>query len=317
MIGRMLITIVLFLASCASPPPATQVSPPTAASVTNTAPEPSDTSAPPTAEPVTIDLTRLPIGDGNYSTTAAAVGSVWTCTPPNPNAGGASTEGPWIRSDGTYDLTAKAVVDGENAWSQQRLITLDGDIRTITGNSLPNHPTGTYPISSADDAYSYDRNPNTISAQSLSVQLPANPTAPAIPSCVPGDAIGIMLTGGVFFNALDGAGRDAGAHETLDLCQGHPERTGEYHYHSLSTCIEEFGGSTTHSPIAGYAFDGFGIYGHHGENGKILTNVDLDECHGHTHAIEWDGKTVELYHYHATWEYPYTVGCYRGIPQYP
>jgi hypothetical protein len=52
---------------------------------------------------------------------------------------------------------------------------------------------------------------------------------------------------------------DCGAHETLDPCQGYPERTGEYHYHSLSTCIEQFGVSRTHSPIAGYSFDGFGI----------------------------------------------------------
>ncbi|HAJ61709.1 MAG TPA: hypothetical protein DCP31_22720 [Cyanobacteria bacterium UBA8543] len=58
--------------------------------------------------------------------------------------------------------------------------------------------------------------------------------------------------------------------------------------------------------------DGFGIYGHRGEGGKVLTNADLDACHGHTHPIEWDGKQVNLYHYHATWEYPYTVGCYRG-----
>ena len=64
----------------------------------------------------------------------------------------------------------------------------------------------------------------------------------------------------------------------------------------------------------GYAFDGFGVYGHYGENGEILTNADLDACHGHTHMIEWDGQRVEMYHYHATYEYPYTIGCYRGTP---
>ncbi|MBI5052160.1 MAG: hypothetical protein HZB52_02705, partial [Chloroflexi bacterium] len=37
-----------------------------------------------------------------------------------------------------------------------------------------------------------------------------------------------------------------------------------------------------------------------------------DVCHGHTHEIEWDGKTVEMYHYHATAEFPYTVSCFRG-----
>ena len=44
----------------------------------------------------------------------------------------------------------------------------------------------------------------------------------------------------------------------------------------------------------------------------MLTNADLDECHGHTHAIAWDGRTVTMYHYHATWEFPYVLGCFRG-----
>jgi YHYH protein len=55
-----------------------------------------------------------------------------------------------------------------------------------------------------------------------------------------------------------------------------------------------------------------GIFGHYGDDGEVLTNDDLDECHGHTHEIEWDGATLEMYHYHATYEFPYTVGCFRG-----
>ena len=27
---------------------------------------------------------------------------------------------------------------------------------------------------------------------------------------------------------------------------------------------------------------------------------------------ERDGKTVVMYHYHATWEFPYAVGCFHG-----
>lgn len=26
----------------------------------------------------------------------------------------------------------------------------------------------------------------------------------------------------------------------------------------------------------------------------------------------WDGRTARLYHYHATWDFPYTIGCLRG-----
>jgi hypothetical protein len=119
-----------------------------------------------------------------------------------------------------------------------------------------------------------------------------------------------MLTGAAVYNGLDGAGRDAVAHEVMDACGGHPDRSGRYHYHGLPSCIDDAGDG--HSALFGYALDGFGIYGRRGDDGAILSNADLDACHGHSHAIEWDGRTVELYHYHATWEYPYTAGCLRG-----
>lgn len=50
--------------------------------------------------------------------------------------------------------------------------------------------------------------------------------------------------------------------------------------------------------------------------GAIAHEV-LDGCHGRTSPVAWDGETVDLYHYVATAEYPYTVGCYRGTPTAP
>jgi hypothetical protein len=67
-----------------------------------------------------------------------------------------------------------------------------------------------------------------------------------------------------------------------------------------------------HSALVGYALDGFGIFGPYDTGGKPLTSADLDDCHGHTHAVPWDGAMVEMYHYHATPDFPYTVGCMRG-----
>jgi hypothetical protein len=266
------------------------------------------------AQDNTIDLRRLPLGDGNVSFDVPQVGYVFSCTSQF-GGGGAAQEGAWMNGDGTYDRTAKTVfVDGEVMWASNFEITLDGDIRLVLGNGLPNHPTGVYPVATSDDAYNYDRNPNTIQAQDVSYELPANPEIAETATCVDFGTIGIMLTGSVFFNALDGPGRDAVAHEILDGCQGHPERTGEYHYHDLSLCIEPEVPESGHSALVGYALDGFGIFGRYGEEGAVMTNADLDECHGHTHEIEWGDATVTMYHYHATWEYPYTLGCYRGTP---
>jgi hypothetical protein len=81
----------------------------------------------------------------------------------------------------------------------------------------------------------------------------------------------------------------------------------------LTSCQKDEGKS--HSLLLGYAFDGFGIFGKRGEAGKLLKNSDLDACHGHSHVIDWDGKKVVMYHYHATWEYPCTLACFKGTPQ--
>jgi hypothetical protein len=125
--------------------------------------------------------------------------------------------------------------------------------------------------------------------------------------------IGFALTNVAIYNALDARGRDAPGYEIQDRCSGHPQRTGQYHYHDYSPCVTDRGGQPGgHSSLVGYALDGFGIFGPRDVNGKIVTNADLDACHGHTHEIVWDGKRTKMYHYHYTYQYPYSDGCYRG-----
>ena len=99
-------------------------------------------------------------------------------------------------------------------------------------------------------------------------------------------SIGVLLTGAQIFNALDALGRDAGAHEVQDRCDGHPEVSGAYHYHSLTSCLKSTDVPGQYSTLVGYAKDGFGIYGNQGESGLPLTNADLDKCHGRAHSIE-------------------------------
>jgi hypothetical protein len=257
-----------------------------------------------------VDLTKLPLGDGKIST-APLVGQIWACRV-DPNGGGAFRDGPWIdKANGTFDYTKKAIVSGHVVWTPDFKMSVQGDQRVFVSNDLPNHPTGTFPIPSTDAAYQTDRNPNSIRAQTVTVSLPANPTLADQPICAPG-AVGILLTGSVLFNALDAPGRDAVAHEVQDSCQGHPQESGVYHYHWITTCIDDKRLPDGHSALVGNALDGFGIFGRYGEKGELLSSSDLDACHGHTHAIPWDGKMVVMYHYHATWDFPYTIGCLRG-----
>jgi YHYH protein len=249
-----------------------------------------------------VDLTKLPLGNGKLSA-APTIGQIWACRV-DPNGGGAQVDGPWInKSAGTFDYTKKAVVSGQVVWKPNFVMSIQGDKRIFTSNDLPNHPTGIFPIQPNELAYQTDRNPNSIKEQSVTVTLPANPVAAAEPMCAPG-AVGILLTGSVLFNALDAPGRDAIAHETQDSCQGHPQQSGVYHYHWVTTCIDDKRLPGGHSGLVVYALDGFGIFGRYGEKGELLSSSDLDACHGHTHAIPWNGKMVVMYHYHATWDFP-------------
>ena len=258
-----------------------------------------------------VDLLRVPVGDGKVST-SARVGYVWRCGSGGGAGGGAGTKGPWFNSDGTYNATAKAIVDGEVAWPSSFTASKSGSNRVLSGNALPGHTTGRYPIQPSDDAYAYDRNPNSIAQQTLSVTLPADPQVASQASCLAPPFVAVLTSGSVVFDALDAENRDAGAWETQDRCAGHPERTGQYHYHTLTDCIADPGSG--HSVLFGWVVDGFGLFGKRGERGESLTNDDLDACHGHTHEIDWDGRRVSMYHYHATAEYPYTISCFKGTP---
>ena len=195
--------------------------------------------------------------------------------------------------------------------SASNSFSVQGATRIVTTNGLPKDTaTGTFPIAPSDPAYQYDRNPNQIIAQSFSYSLPAMPTAAATPTCLGLGPIGVMTNGVMIFDALDDAGRDAGAHEIQDHCNGHPQGAGIYHYHDLSPCLLDQTASS--STLVGYALDGYGIYVERDAQGNLPTNADLDACHGRTSSVTWDGEQIDMYHYDATLEYPYTLGCYHG-----
>ena len=260
-----------------------------------------------------VSAHSLPVGDGKVTTTGAQRGYVYRCGAGG-NGGGASTQGPWFNGDGTFDLTEKATVDGAVSWAEASYsANLSGDVRAISSTDLPvNGTTGNFPISSSDDAYQYDRNPNSIRAQSLNYSLDATPQKTGTATCISGQ-VGIARNGVVIFDGLDAANRDAVAWEVQDACGGHPQMSGIYHYHSLPSCLTQ--SSSKKSKLVGFALDGFPIFnGRDEKDGDRLENSDLDACHGHTGKVKLDGEKVRTYHYEATREFPYTVGCFRGTP---
>jgi hypothetical protein len=255
----------------------------------------------------------VPVGDGKYKTDVAKQGYFDACAQYAQSlangGGGADVRGPWFEHHNKdYDIDAKVAVEGKVQWSAKHSVTLHGSKRVITTNDLPRHSTGVFPIRSTDPAYKYDRNPNTIKAQSISLTLPAHPSYRA-PQCAGGVA-GYMTTGVMLFSAFDAGGRDAGAWEVQDHCDAHPEPTGTYHYHTLSSCIHNIG---VHHVI-GWALDGFPITGPDVSKRNVLTTRDLDVCHGITSKVTIDGKSVTTYHYVMTQDFPYSVSCYRGTP---
>lgn len=255
----------------------------------------------------------LPVGDGKYSTTTASKGSILLCQSPNTSGGpggGADTRGPWFTSNNTqYDINKKIAVSGNIKWDGNYTMKIVNGNRIITTNDVPSdHTTGVFPIKSSDAAYLYDHNPNTIKLQSLSFTFPAAPVALSKPGCMSGGTIGVMTTGVALFNGFDAEGRDAGAWEIQDSCGGHPQQSGEYHYHTLSSCITD----VSSTKVIGYAADGYPITGPTVSKGNIMTTTDLDECHGTTSSIMLDGTMTNAYHYVMTQDFPYSISCFKA-----
>jgi hypothetical protein len=263
-----------------------------------------------------LDCTKLPLGDLKVSAVPKA-GYIVDCQ--TPSGSPVVTSAPWLdAATNTWNAVAKTVVSGTVSWPGTFTAALanGGTSLDLAGNGLPpaTIPTGTFPIGASDPAYRYDRNPNRIASQNVNFVLPADPVPAATPSCLSGGTIGVTVTGVSIYDAFDAAGYDAVAREIQDGCHGHPDQSDTYHYHGwLQACVPDAGSASLNSSLLGYARDGFGIYGPW-YDGKILTTADLDACHGTTSAVMWNGVLTTIYHYVSTYDFPYTLGCYKGTP---
>jgi hypothetical protein len=265
------------------------------------------------AQAGTIDQKAVPLGDG-YVATRPRVGYVDSCMTTFGGQGGAQAVGPWIDTAAkTWNRSAKIAVSGAVRWPHASYRETTGHGRRVLAfNDEPiGHTTGSFPIAASDPASAYDRNPNHIAAQSYAWRLPLAPRAARSPGCTPGGPIGVLRDGVLLYNALDGEGRDAAAHEVLDRCEGHPDQSSSYHHHDIPSCLLAKAPSGR-ATLVGYALDGYGIYVVKDRHGTMPGNTALDVCHGTTSRVRWNGRAQRVYHYVATLEYPYTVGCFHG-----
>lgn len=142
-------------------------------------------------------------------------------------------------------------------------ITVQGGLRIIRANGIPNHATGQFPNRG---------NPNTISAQNYTFTLPARPQIALRETFAGMTLFGVALNGVVF---------DPGAAEWwngdrnwqyeplagsinlgLDQSNAHVQPTGAYHYHGIpSALLQILSSGKSQMTLVGWAADGFPIYG--------------------------------------------------------
>ncbi len=186
--------------------------------------------------------------------------------------------------------------------------TLDGNQIVLRSNGLPDHASPYWP--SANALYEAPSGgmmlaPNTIATQNLTLRVPASP-AVATASDTPLGPIGLAVNGVAIFNQY-AAGRSPLAAEilTFDRFNGHPQQSGQYHYHVEPLWLTGKNGT---SSLIGVLLDGFPVYGPRESDGSFPSG--LDSCNGHTHATA--DVASGTYHYHVTATTPYISGCFKG-----
>jgi hypothetical protein len=238
---------------------------------------------------------------------------------------------PWVNvNDQDVIVSDIPFVEGEVDWNSILNTWVDNGVRYFTGNGVPNHPTGLFPIPSDQPAYPWyaalpdpaGEYPNAsylpIEQYDLYMAVPQNPVYSNTPTAIGELTFAIATQTGATFHVNLALTNDPNPYVDpiaglpMDLCWGHPVHM-QYHYHGYSwKCFPDQGDVNEHSPLFGIALDGFGVYGPRGEDGVLLTNDDLDVCHGHFGNIDWDGVLSNMYHYHLNNEFPYGPGCFRG-----
>ena len=217
----------------------------------------------------------------------------------------------WLRK-GDKDEQGN-IVTADQLIADNVTVRFDGTSMIIHTHSLPNHPTAQFP------GYGYGANPNYIQEIEATYYIPLNPKVS--PHHIYTDThnqnralnmgpIGIAVNGVVFFNPFDAGSQDAS--NIMDSCCGHPTPGNLYHYHKYPVCLNSpwADEGKTHSPLIGWAFDGFPIYGPYESAGVMAKDVTGDHA---LNAFNLHFDRDRGWHYHVTpGKFPYIIGGYWG-----
>lgn len=219
----------------------------------------------------------------------------------------------WLRA-GYYDVEGKKVE--KDAFVEDSVVITFTDTHLVMkSKNLPNHPVAVFP----DRQKFLDGNPNVIKEQRNTWYIPLEPKAnaqrPAAMTMenkkgLPMGPIGVAMNGVQFFNPFDHIAEEDAVWR-LDRCCGHPGPRSNYHYHKYPVCVNTpwADDGTAHSPLIGFAFDGFPVYGPYESAGvlaKDLKDNALNEYNLHTDELRGP-------HYHVTpGKFPHILGGYWG-----
>ena len=197
------------------------------------------------------------------------------------------------KTEGLWPRMAKGV--GYSASESKVNVTENEEFLIFETNNIPDH-------------ILTRTNPNQATAKNYRFFIPKNPKLLDVPYRITEKTqeIGIALNGVVIAGPYDSQDKIAPYNRVVDECSSHADPQGMYHYHFSPLCLKNSKGDAVGaSPLnqVGWSFDGFKIYGLADRKKHMPV---IDNCNGHSHEGE--------YHYHATIDYPFFMGCFKGDP---
>ncbi len=207
------------------------------------------------------------------------------------------------------------IAGSDTAISDNVTVRFDSTSLIIHTRGLPNHPTGLFPAT----GFGLMGNPNYIIEQDSTYYLPLEPKEREGHTITDRrnsnhalnmGPIGIAANGIVFFNPFDADSQDAT--NFMDSCCGHPNPFGQYHYHKYPICVNTpwSDDGDAHSPLLGFAFDGFPIYGPYESKGVMARDLSGENK---LNGFNMHYDPQRGWHYHVTpGQFPYIIGGYWG-----